>query len=93
MEFDKSYREHVLNVLNQVCDFRANLSTKMATLAIDWLRYFSLYIYNTATDDRNLIKRNRKQVLKVFVFTSRSGNKSRLYGTYVHGIRAIRPLV
>ena len=49
MEFDKSYREQVLNVLNQFCDFRVNLSTKMATLAIDWLWHFALF---TATADR-----------------------------------------
>ena len=33
-------RKQVLNVLYQVCVFRADLSSKMAALASDWLKYF-----------------------------------------------------
>ena len=33
-----------LNVLYQVCDFRAGQNKKMATLASDWLRHFRLLL-------------------------------------------------
>ena len=36
----KLHRKQVLNVLYQVCVFRAALSSKMAALASDWLKYF-----------------------------------------------------
>ena len=39
-------RKQDLNVLYQVCFFRADLKNKMAALASDWLRYFRLILWN-----------------------------------------------
>ena len=39
-------REQDLNVLYQVCIFRADRKNKMAALASDWLRYFRLLLWN-----------------------------------------------
>ena len=40
----KLYRKVDLNVLYQVCVFRANRKNKMAALASDWLRHFRLLL-------------------------------------------------
>ena len=42
----KLYRKVDLNVLYQVCVFRANRKNKMAALASDWLRHFRLLLWN-----------------------------------------------
>ena len=42
----KLYRKQDLNVLYQVCVFRADQKNKMATLASDWLRHFWLLLWN-----------------------------------------------
>ena len=39
-------RKQGLNVLYQVCVFRADRKNKMATLASDWLRHFRLLLWN-----------------------------------------------
>ena len=39
-------RKQDLNVLYQVCVFRADLKNKMAALASDWLRHFRLLLWN-----------------------------------------------
>ena len=39
-------RKQDLNVLYQVCVFRANRKNKMAVLAFDWLRHFRLLLWN-----------------------------------------------
>ena len=39
-------RKQDLNVLYQVCVFRADRKNKMATLASDWLRHFRLLLWN-----------------------------------------------
>ena len=39
-------RKQDLNVLYQVCVFRANRKNKMAALAFDWLRHFRLLLWN-----------------------------------------------
>ena len=62
-------RKQVLNILYKVCEgffFRDDPSTKMATLAPDWLRRFQLLACNHSV--RNLTKYNRKQVLNVASF-------------------------
>ena len=43
----KLYRKQDLNVLYQVCVFRANRKNKMAALASDWLRHFRLSFETT----------------------------------------------
>ena len=42
-------RKEDLNVLYQVCVFRANRKNKMAALASDWLRHFQLLLWNRWT--------------------------------------------
>ena len=46
----KLYRKVDLNVLYQVCVFRADQKNKMAALASDWLRHFRLLLWNRWTE-------------------------------------------
>ena len=46
----KLYRKQDLNVLYQVCVFRADRKNKMAALASDWLRHFRLLLRNRWTE-------------------------------------------
>ena len=46
----KLYRKVDLNVLYQVCVFRADRKNKMAVLASDWLRHFRLLLWNRWTE-------------------------------------------
>ena len=43
-------RKQDLNILYQVCVFRADRKNKMAALASDWLRYFRLLLWNRWTE-------------------------------------------
>ena len=43
-------RKQDLNVLYQVCVFRADRKNKMAALALDWLRHFRLLLWNGWTE-------------------------------------------
>ena len=43
-------RKQDLNVLYQVCVFRADRKNKMAALASDWLRHFRLLLWNCRTE-------------------------------------------
>ena len=56
-------RKQDLNVLYQVCVFRADWKNKIADLAFDWLRHFD---FSSETAERNSKKLDRKQDLKVF---------------------------
>ena len=51
-----------LNVLYQVCVFRADRKNKMAAPASDWLRHFRLLLWPT---EQNSMKLDRKQNLNV----------------------------
>ena len=46
----KLYREQDLNVLYQVCFFRADRKNKMAAPVSDWLRHFQLLLWNRWTE-------------------------------------------
>ena len=46
----KLNRKQNLNVLYQVCVFRADRKNKMAALASDWLRHFRLLLWNRWTE-------------------------------------------
>ena len=46
----KLERKQELNVLYQVCVFRANRNNKMAVLVSDWLRHFRLLLWNLWTE-------------------------------------------
>ena len=69
-------RKQDLNVLYQVCVFRADRKNKMAALASDWLRHFD---FSSETAERNSTKLDRKQDLNVLyqvcVFRADQKNK------------------
>ena len=54
-------RKQDLNVLYQVCVFRANRKIKMAALASDWLRYFRLFLWNRWTEFNKTWQEARSQ--------------------------------
>ena len=51
-------RKQDLNVLDQVCVFRANRKIKMAALTSDWLTF---YVFSSETAKRNSTILDRKQ--------------------------------
>ena len=69
-------RKQHLNLLYQVCVFRADRKNKMAALASDWLRHFRL---SSETAEWNSTKLGRKQHLnvryQVYVFWADRKNK------------------
>ena len=68
-------RKQDLNVLYQVCDFRADRKNKMAALASDWLRYFRL-LWNCWTEFNETWQEARSQCLyQVCVFRADRKNK------------------
>ena len=54
-------RKQDLNVLYQVCVFRADRKNKMATLASDWLRHFRLLLWNYWTEFNETWQEARSQ--------------------------------
>ena len=54
-------RKEDLNVLYQVCVFRADRKNKMATVASDWLRHFQLLLWNCWTDFNETWQEGRSQ--------------------------------
>ena len=69
-------RKQDLNVLYQVCVFRADRKNKMAALASDWLRHFLLL---SEMAERNSMKLDRKQdvniLYQVWIFWTDRKNK------------------
>ena len=57
----KLYRKQDLNVLYQVCVFRADRKNKMAALASDWLRIFGLLLWNRWTEFNETWQEARSQ--------------------------------
>ena len=57
----KLYRKVDLNVLYQVCVFRADRKNKMAALASDWLRHFWLLLWNRWTEFNETWQEARSQ--------------------------------
>ena len=57
----KLARKQDLNVLYQVCVFRADRKNKMAALASDWLRHFLLLLWNRWTDFNETWQEARSQ--------------------------------
>ena len=84
-------RKQDLNVLYQVCVFRANQKIKMAALASDWLRHFS-----SETAERNSTKLDRKHDLNVLyqvcVFSGRSEKQDGRPGLWLAEIFSTSPL-
>ena len=54
-------RKQDLNVLYQVCVFRADRKSKMAALASDWLRHFRLLLWNRWTEFNKTWQEARSQ--------------------------------
>ena len=54
-------RKQDLNVLYQVCVFRADRKNKMATMASDWLRHFRLLLWNRRTEFNETWREARSQ--------------------------------
>ena len=57
----KPDRKQDLNVLYQVCVFRADRKNKMAALASDWLRHFRLLLWNRLTEFNETWQEARSQ--------------------------------
>ena len=57
----KLVRKQDLNVLYQVCVFRADRKNKMAALASDWLRHFRLLLWNRWTEFNETWQEARSQ--------------------------------
>ena len=54
-------RKQDLNILYQVCVFRADRKNKMAALAYDWLKYFRLLLWNRWTEFNETWQEARSQ--------------------------------
>ena len=66
-------RKQDLNVLYQVCVFRADRKNKMAALASDWLRHFQLLLWNRWTEFNETWQEARSQrLLPSLCFSGRS---------------------
>ena len=99
----KLARKQDLNVLYQVCVFRADLKNKMAALASDWLRHFWLLFLNRWTEFNETWQEARSQCpLPSLCFSGRSENKNGCPGwflkkvarcTQVHDMWPFGPLV
>ena len=69
-------RKQDLNVLYQVCVFRADRKNKMAALASDWLRHFRLFLWNRWTEFKETWQEARSQrPLPSCVFRADQKNK------------------
>ena len=72
----KLNRKQDLNVLYQVCVFRADQKNKMAALASDWLRHFRLLLWNRWTEFNETWQQARSQrPLPSLCFLGRSQNQ------------------
>ena len=66
-------RKQDLNVLYQVCVFRADRKNKMAALASEWLRHFRLLLWNRWTEFNETWQETRSQrLLPSLCFSGRS---------------------
>ena len=69
-------RKQTLNVLYQVCVFRADLKNKKAALPSDWLRHFRLFLWNCWTEFNKTWQERRSQCpLTSLCFSGWSGKK------------------
>ena len=96
-------RKQDLNVLYQVCVFRADRKNKMAALVSDWLRLFLLLLWNLWSEFNETWQEARSQrPLPSLCFSGRSENKNVHLGrflkkvahcTQVHDMWPFGPLV
>ena len=86
-------RKQDLNVLYQVCVFRADPKNKMATLASDWLRHFQLLLWNRWTEFNETWQEARSQrPLPSLCFSGRSEKQDGRPGLWLFETFSTSPL-
>ena len=86
-------RKQDLNVLYQVCVFRADRKNKMAALASDWLRHFWLLLWNRWTEFNETWQKARSQrPLPSLCFSGRSEKQDGRPGLWLAEIFSTSPL-
>ena len=86
-------RKHDLNVLYQVCVFRANRKNKMAALASDWLRHFRLLLLNRCMElDETWQEVRSKRPLPSLCFSGRSQKQDGRPGLWLAETFSTSPL-
>ena len=89
----KLYRKVDLNVLYQVCVFRADRKNKMAALASDWLRHFRLLLWNGWTEFNETWQEARSQrPLPRLCFSARSEKQDGCPGLWLAETFSTSPL-
>ena len=89
----KLYRKQDLNVLYQVCVFRADRKNKMAALASDWLRHFQLLLWNRWTEFNETWQEARSQrLLPSLCFLGRSEKQNGRPGLWLAETFSTSPL-
>ena len=87
-------RKQDLNVLYQVCVFRADWKNKMAALASDWLRHFRLLLWNRWTEFNETWQEARSQrPLPSLCFLGRSEKQDGRPGLWLAETRHFRLLL
>ena len=86
-------RKQDLNVLYQVCVFRADRKNKMAALASDWLRHFRLLLWNRWTEFNETWQEARSQCrLPSLCFSGRSEKQNGRSGLWLAETFSTSPL-
>ena len=86
-------RKQDLNILYQVCVFRADRKNKMAALASDWLRHFRLLLWNRWTEFNGTWQEARSQrPLPSLCFSSRSERQDGRPGLWLAETFSTSPL-
>ena len=86
-------RKQDLNVLYQVCVFRADRKIKMAALASDWLRHFRLLLWNHWTEFNETWQEARSQrPLQSLCFSGRSEKQDGRPGLWLAETFSTSPL-
>ena len=86
-------RKQDLNVLYQVCVFRADRKNKMAALASDWLRHFRLLLWNRRTEFNETWQEARSQrPLPSLCFSGRSEKQDGRPGLWLAETFSTSPL-
>ena len=86
-------RKQDLNVLYQVCVFRANRKNKMAALNSDWLRHFRLLLWNRWTQFNETWQKTRsRRPLPSLCFSGRSEKQDGRPGLWLAETFSTSPL-
>ena len=89
----KLEKKQDLNVLYQVCVFRADRKNKVATLASDWLRHFQLLLWNCWREFNQNWQEARSQCpLPSTCFSGRSEKKTKMAALAYDWLRHFRLL-